>query len=111
MLLFFVCVSAVRKRNLLCRRSPGSDDDWHGRNSAVLRRRTSLLLPPHHLTNRLLSEYSRSVESPYLVVVGFAVVNVLLSSVGPNVVPGNTPSPQPVTEGSWHRTSREGMYL
>ena len=110
MFLFFVCVS-VRERNLLCRRSPGSDDDWHGRNSAVLRRRTSLLLPPHHLTNRLLSEYSRSGENPYLVVVGFAVGNVLLSSVGPNVVSGDTSSPQPVTEGSWHRTSREGMYL
>jgi len=84
----------IARVSLLCRRSPGSDDDWHGRNPAVLRGRTSLLLPPHHL-----------------VVVGFAVGNVLLSSVGPNVVSGDTSSPQPVTEGSWHGTSREGMYL
>ena len=40
-----------------------------------------------------------------------AVGYLFLSSVGPNVVPGNTPSSQPVTEGSWHRTSGEGMNL
>ena len=108
--LFLFCVS-VRERNLLCRRSPGSDDNWDGRNPTVLRGRTSLLFSPHHLTIRLFSEYSRFGELSYLVLGSMAVGNVLLSSVRPNVVPRHPSSPQPVTEGSWHRTSREGMYL
>ena len=40
------------------------------------------------------------------------MVGVLLGSVGPNVVPGDpTTSTQSVPEGSWNRTSREGMDL
>ena len=40
------------------------------------------------------------------------MVGVLLGSVGPNVVPGHpTTSTQSVPEGSWNRTSREGMDL
>ena len=40
------------------------------------------------------------------------MVGVLLGSVGPNVVPGDPTTPtQSVPEGSWNRTSREGMDL
>ena len=48
----------------------------------------------------------------HLLVVGSSVADMLLRSVGSDVIPGDTSSsPQPVTERSWHGTSSEGMYL
>ena len=95
--------------NLLCRRSPSSDDHWDCRDAAVFWRGASLIMPPH-LTN--LSQFPLCLRVDIHLVALMMVM--LLSSVSPNMVPGNsssTSSSQPVTERSGNRTCREGMNL
>ena len=95
--------------NLLCRRSPSSDDHWYGWNAAVFWRGASLIVPPHL---KDLSQFHFCLRVDIDLVALMMVM--LLSSVSPNMVPGNTSSTsssQPVTERSGNRTCREGVNL
>ena len=95
--------------NLLCRRSPSSDDHWDCRDAAVFWRGASLIVPPH-LTN--LSQFPLCLRVDMRLVA--LMMDMLLGSVSPNMVPGNTSyssSSQPVTERSGNRTCRERVNL
>ena len=95
--------------NLLCRRSPSSDDHWNCRDAAVFWRGASLIVPPHL---KDLSQFPLCLRVDMHLV--DLMIVMLLGSVSPNMVPGNsssTSSSQPVTERSRNRTCREGVNL